>query len=438
MLRKFLVLVYTLILSGFQLFSGCASVDKNPDSNLKEIVITSDPVLFGNEVLIKENLEKLKGLNVGLVVHGLSLVNGVFLPDTLIHSGINVKKLFSPEHGLRGQAEAGGKISDDIDSKTGLPIVSLYGSKNKPSNEDLKGLDIIIFDLQDVGSRFYTYLSTLHYVMEACAEEGVKVWVLDRPNPSIHCIGGPVLKQEVKSFVGMHAVPIQYGMTIGEYAKMINGEGWLAEKQKCDLTIIKMSGYQRSMKWEGTNHPWLAPSPNLPTLESAENYPYLCWYEGTQTSVGRGTDKPFEQIGFPGHRGFLKSFRLDSIEGETSFFPLSGWELMPTKFKPVPIKGKSEHPIFENKDCYGLKINHLGNNPDSNWLAAIQLLYNFESEYSNIVGSGFFNSFFDKLSGNTQLKNQIHSGESAEKIVLSWQPDLNRFKRIREKYLIYP
>ena len=328
------------------------------------------------------------------------MINNLHLVDSLISHKINIVKVFSPEHGFRGNEDAGAYIKDDIDSKTKLPIISLYGKNKKPSNDDLEDVDIILFDIQDVGVRFYTYISTLHYVMEAAAENNIELIVLDRPNPNGHYIDGPVREENYKSFVGMHPVPIVYGMTIGEYAKMINGEKWIS--QKCNLKVIKLIGYSHDSHYDLP----IKPSPNLPNSRSINLYPSLCLFEGTNISVGRGTNFPFQHFGSP----YIKS--------NYSFTPKSG-------------KG-SKFPKHENKRCYGsdlrFQVNYM-NNINLVWLI------NCYNECPN--KEDFFNSFFDKLAGNEKLRKQIYEGKETSEIINSWQKDLNKFKKIRAKYLMY-
>lgn len=364
-------------------------------------------------------LPMLKGKKVGLIANQTSLIGQTHLVDSLISLGINLRAIYSPEHGFRSEAEAGAMISSSIDAKTNLPIVSLYGNNKKPKQNEFEQNDIIVFDLQDVGCRFYTYISTLHYVMEACAEINIPLILLDRPNPNAHYIDGAVLKDSsLVSFVGMHPVPIVYGMTIGEYAKMINGECWIGTsnqrvmgekgKLECDLTIIPIENYSHNTPYSLP----IAPSPNLKTDCSIELYPSICWFEGTPISVGRGTDTPFEIIGFPNY---------DSKE-------LKRKEII--RFTPRAIKGVSENPPYKNRECRGLKLSCKSKNEID-----LSYLIHMYNSYPN--KDKFFQPFFDKLSGTKELKGQIKQGLTPMKIKNSWQKDLEEFKVIREKYLIY-
>ena len=314
-----------------------------------------------------------------VVANQTSIVGNTHLVDTLIQAGANVAKIFCPEHGFRGTAAAGAHVDNSVDTKTGLPIISLYGKNKKPSPEQMKDVDVVIFDLQDVGCRFYTYISTLHYVMEACAENDIPLIVLDRPNPNGHYVDGPVLDTaHYRSFVGMHPVPIVYGMTIGEYAEMINGEGWLAGGIKCNLAVVPLQGYKRDSV--GYELP-VPPSPNLRNAHAIVLYPSLCLFEGTNCGVGRGTDWPFEIVTF-------KKIKLDLRQEQAP--------------------------------------------------AAFSLKYLMEM-YRRVPKGKFFlkNNFFDKLAGNGDLRRQIEKGWSEEKIRATWQPALDEFKKTREKYLIY-
>ena len=330
--------------------------------------------------------------------------------DTLLARKVNLVKLFCPEHGFRGQAEAGATIASGKDPLTGLPVVSLYGKNKKPTAEQLQGVDVVLFDLQDVGCRFYTYISTLHYVMEAAAENGVKVIVLDRPNPNGFYVDGPVLEPQYKSFVGMHPVPVVYGMTIGEYARMINGEKWLANGVQCDLTVIKLEGYTHETRYVLP----VAPSPNLQTAEAVFLYPSLCLFEGTNVSVGRGTDHPFEMYGAPGMQS-----------GDY-------------RFTPRAIPGVSENPPFKGLECRGYLLHDIAaenlNNP-----GRLNLSYLLTAYRDCADKASFFlkNNFFDKLAGTDQLRKQLLVGANEEEIRASWEPDLEKFRHIREQYLLY-
>ena len=345
-------------------------------------------------------LPLLKNKKVGVVGNQSSMIVNTHLVDSLLSSGINIVNVFSPEHGFRGTADAGAIIEDGIDSKTGIPIISLYGNNKKPRKEQLKGIDILVFDIQDVGVRFYTYISTLHYVMEVAAENNIKVIVLDRPNPNGHYIDGPILDTAFQTFVGMHAIPIVHGMTIGEYGKMINEENWISTK--CELTIIKMENYTHDMSY---NLP-IKPSPNLPNARSINLYPSLCLFEGTSVSIGRGTDYPFQHFGAP------------YLESSYSFTPKSG-------------EG-SKYPKHEDIVCFGTDLRF-----QDNYLTTINLNWIIEAYKQCPEKEEFFTNFFDKLAGTDKLRKQIIAGETAREIKATWKEGLEDFKKIRKKYLIY-
>jgi len=356
----------------------------------------------------QEYIPILKDKKVAVVANHTSLINNTHLVDSLLNLGINIQKIFSPEHGFRGKADAGEHVKNYIDKKTGLPVISLYGSSKKPNLKDLEGVDIIVFDLQDVGVRFYTYISTMHYVMEACAEMGVKLLILDRPNPNGFYTDGPVLDTAYSSFVGMHPVPIVHGMTIAEYAQMINGEQWLKEEMMCDLSFIQCKNYTHDSLYQLP----VNPSPNLQNILSVYLYPSLGFFEGTSLSVGRGTDFPFQVFGGP-----------DLQNAEFTFTPRS-------------IIGASRYPKHENEKCFGVDLRNI----EVDKLIA-QKKINVEwliFGYRNVKNQGdFFNTFFYNISGNKLLKEQIRQGKSAAEIRATWQKDLNEFKKIRKKYLIY-
>ncbi|WOC39751.1 DUF1343 domain-containing protein [Polaribacter sp. HL-MS24] len=323
------------------------------------------------------------------------------LVDSLLSLGIHIKTVFAPEHGFRGKADAGEMIKDGVDGKTGLPIVSLYGKHKKPSAKQLKGIDVVVFDIQDVGARFYTYISSLHYVMEACAELGIPLIILDRPNPNGHYVDGPVLELAHTSFVGMHKVPVVYGMTIGEYGQMINGEKWLENGIQCDLKVIPLKNYTHQ-----TIYPLpIKPSPNLPNEKSINLYPSLCFFEGTNVSVGRGTDMQFQIYGSP----FLtqKTF---------SFTPQSN--------------ESAKSPKFKNKTCYGEDLR------STERFSQLNLSYLIKA-YQQNGSQEFFNPFFTKLAGTTHLQQQIEQGLTEKEIRKTWKKELAMFKVIRSKYLIY-
>lgn len=353
-------------------------------------------------------LPLLEGKTIGVVANQTSMIGEVHLVDTLLALGQNLKAVYSPEHGFRGDADAGAKVASGKDERTGLPLLSLYGKTKKPTPEQLEGVDLMIFDIQDVGARFYTYISTLHYVMEACAEEGIAVLVLDRPNPNGHYVDGPVLKEGYTSFVGMHPIPIVHGMTIGEYAQMINGEGWLKNKVTCNLTVIPCENYDRMQPYELP----VPPSPNLRTSASIALYPSLCLFEGTIVSEGRGTPGPFERFGHP---------KLPADEFPFSFTPESSYG--------------AKHPKLEGKKCQGLDLKAIG----EEGLDRVELKWLINS-YNAMPQSDFFitkNRWFDLLAGSDELRKMITAGKSIPEIRASWQADLDHFKSIRGEYLLY-
>ena len=356
-------------------------------------------------------LSRIEEKNIGLVVNHTSMIGSVHLIDTLIALDCNIKKIFAPEHGFRGEVDAGESIMDGKDAKTGIPVISLYGSQKKPSPKMLEGLDLLIFDIQDVGVRFYTYTSTMTYVMEACAEQDIPFMVLDRPNPNGSYVDGPVLESDCRSFVGLHPVPIVHGLTVGEYARMINGEGWLKDKISCDLQVIACQGYRHDMTYELP----IPPSPNLPNMRSIYLYPSLCLFEGTQTSVGRGTQKQFQIYGHP-------QLRTGRVE-----------------FVPSPQKG-AQHPKHEGTLCKGFDLSQ--ENPQKCLSkASVQLCYLLDlyKALEREEKEDFFlsNNFFDKLAGNTALRKQVSDGLTEAQIRASWSEKLNAYRSIREKYLIY-
>lgn len=366
------------------------------------------PIITGAE-RIQEYLPWLEGKKVALVVNQTSIVGQQHLVDVLLEKGVDIKKIFAPEHGFRDMADAGEKINNGIDSLTGLTCISLYGSRKEPSKEDLEDIDLVIFDIQDVGVRFYTYISTLHYVMKACATYHKMLIVLDRPNPNGHYTDGPVRQPGFESFVGLDPIPVVHGLTMAELAKMINGEGWLGEGLNCPLLYVPCENYQHDKVY----HLPVKPSPNMVDMRSVYLYPSLCFFEGTVASVGRGTDKPFQMYGHP-----------DFIGGNTEFTP-----------KPVPGAKK---PLLEGKLCKGFDLSAM---PFDSLFGKkyldLDYLINFYQLFENKQDFFLENHFIDKLAGTDQLRLQIMAGESAETIRASWQPALETYNLMRKKYLIY-
>jgi len=351
-------------------------------------------------------LPLIEGKTIGIVANQTSRLQNpdMHLVDYLTEQKIQIKHVFAPEHGFRGKADAGELIKDGVDVKTGLSIISLYGKNKKPHANQLNDIDLVVFDIQDVGARFYTYISTLHYVMQACAELNIPVLVLDRPNPNGHYIDGPILEEKHKSFVGMHPVPVVHGMTIGEYAKMINGQGWLGKSLTCDLKVIPMENYNRKTPY---NLP-VKPSPNLPNATSITLYPSLCFFEGTPISAGRGTNKQFQQFGAP----------------------LLPKDVYKHQFTPQANEG-AKYPKFKNELCWGLLLE------DQEKMSKLNLQWLIDAYQAYPEKESFFNSFFTKLAGNTSLEQQIKSGKTAREIRISWLTDLKEYDTMRQKYLLY-
>ncbi len=354
-------------------------------------------------------LPLLRDKKVGLIVNHTSVVGTTHLVDTLLALGIELVRIFAPEHGFRGTADAGEPLEDGLDARTGLPVISLYGKKKKPTSEDLAGLDLLVYDIQDVGARFYTYISTMSLAMEACAEQGIPFAVLDRPNPNGHYVDGPVLDTAFRSFVGMHPVPVVYGMTPGEYARMVNGEGWLGRGLRCSLSVIPCSGYTHQTPYELP----VPPSPNLPNMRAVYLYPSLCFFEPTVVSVGRGTDKQFQVIGAP-----------DAPIGTYSFVPRA--------------RPGARHPKHEGQRCRGFDLSSLP--PEAvRQRARIDLgwLIRFYEAWPDKASFFLSEKGFDRLAGTDRLRAQLASGLSEAQIRASWQNELERFLAIRSRYLLY-
>jgi len=358
---------------------------------------------------VGEYLPLLKGKRIAAVVNHTSMVGQRHLVDTLLKAGLNLVKIFAPEHGFRGAASDGEKIKDGKDPATGLPIISLYGDKKKPGSADLAGVDLVLFDIQDVGTRFYTYISTLAYVMEACAEHNVPLIVLDRPNPNGHYMDGPVLKKKYASFVGLHEVPVVYGMTIGEYARMVNGEGWLANGFKCQMEVVPCAGYDHRTQYDLP----VKPSPNLPNMTAVLLYPSLCFFEGTVVSVGRGTDKQFQVMGAPGATVGDFTFTPQPRDGATN----------------PPQQGK----LCRGHDLSGLPVDTLRQQKQLN----LGYLIDFYQSYPDKANFFLKTAHFDALAGSDELKKQIVAGKTEAEIRAGWQDGLRRFRALRKQYLLY-
>ena len=348
----------------------------------------------------------IKNKRIAVVANQTSRIRSrkkyVHLIDTLISMNINVKKVFAPEHGFRGIADAGEKVSDGFDIKTGLPIVTLYGENRKPSSKHLENIDVVIFDIQDVGARFYTYISTMHMVMESVAENNKKIYILDRPNPNGHYVDGPILDMKFKSFVGMHPVPIVHGMTVGEFAMMINEEGWLKKGIKSDLKVIPLKNYDRKIIYDLP----IKPSPNLPNKQSINLYPSLCFFEQTDISIGRGTNMQFQIFGNPNWDNKLFSFTPKSMSG-------------------------AKFPKHQNTKCYGFDLSN------QSILSQINLEWLIFAYNNSKDKLSFFKKGFVRLAGNNILQKQIENGKTAKQIRDGWKKGIKKFKNLRKNYLLY-
>jgi uncharacterized protein YbbC (DUF1343 family) len=368
----------------------------------------TDPIILGAQQT-ERYLPILKNKNIGIVANQTSVIFNpegyTHLVDSLLTLNIKIKKVFAPEHGFRGTADAGEYIKDGVDTGSGIPIVSLYGANKIPNSAILSDLDVVVFDVQDVGARFYTFLSTLHYMMEICANLGITILVLDRPNPNGHYVDGPTLDPKYTSFVGMHPVPAVHGMTVGEYAQMINGEDWLKEGVKCDLKVISLQNYTHSTSYKLP----INPSPNLPNSKAINLYPSLCFFEGTNMSMGRGTENQFQVIGSPYLDGDLYNYE---------FTPRS--------------KIGAKYPVHEGDTCKGL---NLRNQPHLDYIELKWLIDAYQNTSNKTV---FFNPFFTKLAGQELLQEKIENGWTAQQIRASWKEDIQKYKRLRAPYLLYP
>lgn len=389
-----------LILTFLVIFNSCSSqTSESQDPPPEEI---EKPLVLAAERL-DHYLPIIGDKNLALAVNHTTLLDQQHLVDTLLSRGVNIKKVFAPEHGFRGAQEAGETVKSGIDPSTSLPIVSLYGSNKKPTEEQLADIDVVLFDIQDVGARFYTYISTMHYLMEACAEHGKTMMVLDRPNPNGDYIDGPILREEHQSFIGMHPIPVVHGLTVAELALMINGEGWLEGGAQCELEVIPMENYHHKLKYE----PPVKPSPNLPNYQSIRLYPSLCFFERTPISLGRGTQFPFQVYGNP--------------EFDQNLF----------KFTPTGIPGMDNNPKHKDQPCYGWDLRTIEPPPLtlSYLLEAYQIVENKE---------GFFMDGFNLRSGDSHLIDQIKQGLTEAEIKASWEPGLDQYRQLRSKYLLYP
>jgi len=399
------------VLFSVLLMVSCGSLTPNPSPKERGAETAYNKDIITATENYTAYLPLLKDKKVGIVTNQTGVLNyfsseetqvNLNIVDFLLAKKINLQKIFAPEHGFRGTADAGEHVVDGKDTKTGLPIISLYGDNKKPKPEQLAGIDILVFDLQDVGARFYTYISSLHYIMEACAENNVQLIVLDRPNPNGSIVDGPVLEKEFTSFVGMHPIPLLHGMTIGEYAQMINGEKWLKNELKCKLTVIPCLNYKHEMFYSLP----MKPSPNLPNDQAINLYASLCLFEGTNVSVGRGTEKQFQIYGSP-------------------FLPKSEFS-----FTPIPNFGAKD-PLYKNLLCYGEDLTKAAK------VSKLELKWIIKAYNETSDKTKFFNPFFTKLAGTKKLQQQIEAGTLDADIRKSWEKGLKDFKEIRKKYLIY-
>ncbi len=407
---KKIILILLAFVTIIAVTINCNSENKKHTDNKDSLTfhatvyeMDSTKIIVGAEQIDKY-LELIRDKNVALVVNQTATIGQTHLVDTLLKLNINIQKVFAPEHGFRGEIDAGDKVNSETDEKTKIKIISIFGDKKKPTADDLSDIDIVIFDIQDVGARFYTYISSMHYVMEACAENNKKFIVLDRPNPNGDQVDGPLRKDGYESFVSMHKIPVVHGLTVGELANMINGEKWLKNKQICDLTVITCLNYSHKSKYSLP----IKPSPNLPNDIAVRLYPSLCFFEATNISIGRGTTFPFQVLGYP-----------DPKFGDFTF-------------TPQDIQGMQTNPLQEGKLCYGKDLR----NEDVN----IKFTLKYIIDFYKIYGADEFFSrekWFNLLAGNSELLAQIKKGMSEEEIKKSWTEDLNTYKKIRKKYLLY-
>lgn len=421
-MRQSLTYIFPAVFLAFSL-QACAS-GKPAKIKATHSTVTSNKRAKVQDSTIRTGAEQtekylpyLKGKRIGMVVNPTSVIEKETSVDSLLKLGVNIVKIFGPEHGFRGNASAGIHVNDAIDAKTGIKAVSLYGKHSTPTKADLADVDLMVFDIQDVGVRFYTYINTLQHVMEACAAENKEVLILDRPNPNGFYIDGPILDPKLVSGIGLQAIPIVHGLTVGEYAQMLNGEGWLKNKVKCKIRIITVENYNHDLPYDLP----VKPSPNLNTQQSILLYPTLCLFEGTYLSQGRGTQFPFTVLGAP------------ALKGKYNF-----------SFTPKSIKGMAETPLHQNKACYGLDLRNydvakIRNDKalNLNWLIELYNAYPNKADFFNTKLSTQMGNF-DRLAGDYSLKQQIIAGKSEKEIRASWEPGLTRYKTMRQQYLLYP
>lgn len=403
--------VFPLVL----IFVGlCISGCSEPDGR-------NEAVVTGAEILIENYLEELEGKNVGLVMNPTARIGDIHMLDTLLSAGVNITALYAPEHGFRGEAGAGEVIEDGVDQETGLPVYSLYGETRKPTPEMLQDVDILLFDMQDVGARFYTYNATLGLVLEAAGEHDLPVWVLDRPNPiGGEYISGWILEDEFSSFVGMYPIPVAHGMTLGELGRMMIGERWIEFENEPDLRVIEMNGWHRNMLWPDTGLDWFPPSPNLPTFEHAFVYLGTCFVEGTTMSEGRGTDHPFLLLGDPDTR--FDEFDLEQLQSE-----LQGLQLEKTEFVPESIPGKALNPKHEGESCTGIRIRVT----DYEFVDPVEAGLQIITFLIRHTPTAEINDFLYRLAGTREI-NRI-----SEETDSWWHFDPELFREQRAPYLLY-
>lgn len=389
--------------------SGSTSISKTKSQKNSNIITGADQT--------EKYINLLKGKRVAVVVNQTSVIGNKTLVDSLITRGINIVKIFGPEHGFRGDASAGVSVEDGVDTKTGIKAISLYGKHDRPSNEELSDVDIVIFDIQDVGVRFYTYMNTLQFVMEACAANNKPVLILDRPNPNAFYIDGPILDPKYKSGIGIQPIPIVHGLTLAEYAQMLNGEGWLLNKQKCEIIIVPVANYNHDMSYTLP----IKPSPNLNTQQSILLYPSTCLFEGIYLNHGRGTQFPFTIIGSP------------ALKGKYSF-----------SYTPKSIKGMAETPLFQDQECFGLDLRNYDTNIirktkqiNLQWVIELYNAYPKKEDFFNYKLSKEVGNF-DYRTGDARVREMIIAGKSEKEIRATWEPGLKKYKEIRKKYLLYP
>jgi uncharacterized protein YbbC (DUF1343 family) len=409
-------------------------LSNNLNNNMNEKI----KVKVGAELFVEKYLDLIKGKNIGIITnHSALLPDGRHIVDVLYSlPDVKIKALFGPEHGIRGDAPDGLKIDHDVDPTTKIKIFSLYGKITKPTKEMLDGIDVLIFDIQDVGVRFYTFTSTLFLTLEAAAENKIQYIVLDRPNP-INGLNfdGPVIDDSLKSFVGLHSIPISHGMTVGELAKMVNNEGWLKNGVKADLRVIEMEGWERKLWYDETSLQWIKPSPNMMSMNTAVIYPGLCFIEGTNISEGRGTMYPFEYIGAPFING-------DKLANELNGFKLGGVEFHSVTFTPQDISLVTTDPKYEGLECHGVCIDVKNRNIYEPVKTGIYILYALKKVSpddfkwrSPARSTGKY--YIDLLAGTPKIRELLNQGKNPDEIISLWQEGLDKFKNTRKKYLIY-